>query len=125
MTRILVIDDDAEIRQVLQHILERAGYEVRDAADGRQGLECVRAEPIDLVVTDIIMPEKEGIETIRELQADCPDVKIIAISGGGRVSPYDYLEMAQKFGAVKTFEKPFEWDELIMAIDEILDQNED
>ena len=120
MARILIIEDDEIVRGLIKRVLEKKDYEVLEAADGREGVQVYKEEPVDLIITDIIMPHKEGLETIRELIAENPDVKIIAISGGGRVSPYDYLEMAEKFGAVKTFEKPFEWDELIEAIEEIL-----
>lgn len=120
MAKILIIEDDDIVRSLIRRVLEKHGHEVKEAADGREGVHLFRTDPVDLIITDIIMPHKEGLETIRELVATNPDVKIIAISGGGRVSPYDYLEMAEKFGAAKTFEKPFEWEELIEAIDEIL-----
>ncbi len=121
MKRILVIDDDAQVRQMLKQTLERAGYEVVDAADGAKGIKFYRDEPTDLVITDIIMPEKEGIETIMELKRDFPDVKIIAVSGGGRVDPGHYLEIACRLGADRTFTKPFDRVELLEAIQQLLD----
>jgi len=120
MKRILVIDDDVQVRQLLRLILEQAGYEVLDAGDGNEGMKLFSMEPTDLVITDIIMPEKEGIETIRELQRDYPEVKIIAISGGGRVSAEDYLRTAECFGVDRTFAKPLKREELLEAIRELL-----
>jgi len=120
MKSILVIDDDVQVRQLLRLMLEQAGYMVFDAADGNEGIKRFHADPTDLVVTDIIMPEKEGIETIRELRRDYPGVKIIAISGGGRVSAGDYLKTAESFGVHRTFTKPFEREELLEAIEELL-----
>ncbi len=121
MKRILVIDDDVQVRQMLKQMLQRAGYEVVDAADGAEGIKLYRDEPTDLVITDIIMPEKEGIETIMELNRDFPDVKIIAISGGGRIDSRDYLEMARKWGTDRTFSKPFDRAQLLEAIQQLLD----
>ncbi|NQV34746.1 MAG: response regulator [Phycisphaeraceae bacterium] len=120
MKRILVIDDDVQIRQLLKLVLEQAGYEVLDAGDGNEGVRLFRADPTDLVITDIIMPEKEGIEIIRELQNDFPTVKIIAISGGGRMAAEDYLKTARRFGVARTFTKPFECKALLEAIQELL-----
>ncbi|MCL4305127.1 response regulator [bacterium] len=116
MARILVVDDDPNIRQMLRSMLEREGYEVDVASNG---LECMRrfeAAPADLVITDIIMPEQEGIETIRRLRAEYPESRIIAISGGGRIGPSDYLSMAKLIGAVSTLSKPFDRKDLLEAI---------
>ena len=120
MKRILVMDDDAQFRQVLRLILEEAGYGVFDAKDGQKGMRLLQTEPIDLVITDILMPGKEGIETITELQQDYPDVKIIAVSGGGRISGENYLRTAKLIGADRTFTKPFKRDELLGAMQELL-----
>jgi YesN/AraC family two-component response regulator len=97
------------------------GFEITAANDGQAGLKAFRQNPADLVITDIIMPEKEGIECIKELKRDYPEVRIIAISGGGRIGPFDYLDLAEKFGANRTFKKPFEWPEMLDAIHELLD----
>ncbi|MDY6987588.1 MAG: response regulator [Thermodesulfobacteriota bacterium] len=118
--RILVVDDDVQIREMLRQLLERAGYEVAEAPDGRQGIRLYRQEPADLVITDIIMPEKEGLETIRELRRDFPDVKILAISGGGRVLADEYLRLAKQFGAERTLAKPFDQKELLEAVHELV-----
>lgn len=121
MKRILVIDDDVVFRQMLRKVLERAGYETTEAADGKEGIELFREAPADLVITDIIMPEQEGIETIQELKRDFPGVKIIAVSGGGRLDPKEYLKTAEQFGAVRTFNKPFDREEFLDAIRELLE----
>ena len=121
MRRILIVDDDTQFLQMLRQTLERAGYEVLEAPDGKQGIRLYRDEPTDLIITDIMMPKKEGSETIMELKRDFPDVKIIAVSGGGRVDPGHYLEIACRCGADRTFTKPFDRAELLEAIQQLLD----
>jgi len=120
MKRILIIDDDVQFRQMLLQTLERAGYEVVEAADGNEGIKLFRESPTDLVITDIIMPKKEGIETIIELKREFTDVKIIAISGGGRLEAKGYLKSAKNLKVARTFEKPFDREELLEAIQELL-----
>lgn len=120
--RILVIDDDDLIRSMLTQMLGAAGYDVITAANGDIGIKLFREQPADLIITDIIMPEKEGWETIMELRRDFPNVKIIAISGGGRQGPYSYLMLAKRFGAERIFTKPLKRDELLKAISELLSQ---
>ena len=120
MARILIIDDESSVRKVLRHMLERDGHEVVEAPDGHMGLRLYREHPTDLIVTDILMPEKEGIETILELRKTSPGVRILAISGGGRMSKYDLLETAEKFGVAKTLAKPFERQEFLAAVQEML-----
>ncbi len=118
--RILVIDDDPQIRALLKCFFEREGYEVAEGSNGQEGLLVYREKPADLVVTDLIMPEREGIETIIEFRREFPGVKIIAISGGGFIGPEEYLCLAQKFGAERTFAKPFMLNEVLMAVQELL-----
>ena len=120
MARIMVVDDDAQIRNMLCKMLKREGHNVSDATNGVQAIRRYREEPTDLVITDIIMPDKEGIETIMELKRDYSDVKIIAISGGGRIGPNSYLQLAKKCGAERTFFKPFDRTELIQAINDLV-----
>jgi DNA-binding NtrC family response regulator len=120
LARILIIDDDVQILNMLRQTLEREGYDVVEASNGKQGIRLYREEPVDLIITDIIMPEKEGIETILELKRDYPDVKIIAISGGGRIGPEEYLDMAEKLGAQRTFIKPVERKQLLNAVRNLL-----
>jgi DNA-binding response OmpR family regulator len=121
MARILIIDDDEQIRSTLQQVLELEGHEVVDAPDGKVGLQLFREEGADLVITDIIMPVKEGLETIMELRNDYPGVKIIAISGGGAIDPHVYLHYAKEAGAMRTLPKPFEREELLQAVGELLE----
>jgi CheY-like chemotaxis protein len=120
MTRILVIDDEESVRTVLRQILEKEGYEIGDAENGAVGLKLLYAHPPDLVITDLFMPEKEGIETMREVHKHFPQVKIIAISGGGRMGKLDLLPMSESFGAQRTLAKPFERKELLEAVKEVL-----
>jgi len=103
----LVIDDEPAMRALVSSILQEAGYEVREAADGRIGLAAFNTFEPDLVITDIVMPNEEGIGTIRQLRQLKPDLKIIAISGGGRMGNMDFLRIAKDFGAAATLAKPF------------------
>jgi len=120
MARILVIDDEQAVRLFLREILETDGHEVVDAPDGKAGLRLFSEEPADLTIIDIFMPEKEGLETIRELRREYPGVKIIAISGGGGIGNFDFLHMAKRFGALRTIAKPFEKKEMLDAVQEAL-----
>jgi len=122
MTRVLVIDDEELARFTIREILESANYEVEEAANGRIGIEKQKDTPFDLIITDIIMPEKEGVETIIDLKQEFPDLKIIAISGGGRTRNLDFLNLTERFGAGKTLAKPFTEGQLLEAIAEILGQ---
>ncbi len=101
-------------------LVTEQGYNVSEASDGAKGTRIYRENPVDLVITDLIMPEKEGIETIRELKRDFPDINIIAISGSGCLYPDDYLFMAKMLGAQRTLTKPIERDELIGTVKELL-----
>src|SRR3990172_1371608 len=116
MSRILIIDDEKDIRSVLRELFESEGYEVVEAQNGKDGLNLFHTTPIDLVITDIVMPEKEGISTIIDLKKENPKIKIIAISGGGLIIPIQYLEYAEKFGADRIFRKPLEFEPLLQAI---------
>lgn len=120
MARILIIEDDQQVRGMLRQTLAQAGHEVVEAADGRAGARLHRAEPADLIITDLYMPEKEGLEMIRELVQDFPDIKIIAISGGGSIVRGDYLPLATNLGALRTFQKPLDVQEILKAIQDIL-----
>jgi len=120
MARILVVDDDEQVRTMLRLTLEGAGYETEDAPDGRSAMHLQERKPADLVITDIMMPDKDGLETILDLRRQWPEAKIIAISGGGRVIPHDYLDHAKLLGAEKVFTKPIEREELLTAIRELL-----
>jgi len=120
MARVLVIDDDEQILAMLRIMLENEGYEVEVASNGQKGAMLYRANPADVIITDIIMPEKEGIETIIELRREYPDVRIIAMSGGGRFGPDHFLQLAKSLGAMKTLSKPFRREEIITAVAEVL-----
>ncbi|MBI5572494.1 MAG: response regulator [Desulfomonile tiedjei] len=124
MASILVIEDDADIRALYCRILSQAGHAVTEAPDGSVGLRLYRQKHRDLVITDIIMPEKEGIETIMELQRESPDVQIIAISGGGQATPgATCLHLAKRLGAARTLAKPFSKQELLDAVTEVLERS--
>ena len=122
MASILLIEDDAEVRTVIRRMLESKNHEVVEAQNGKVGLRLYRKNSTDLVVTDILMPDKEGIETIRELRRDFPEVKIIAISGGGMLGLERYLKLAKKMGAQRTLEKPFNGNELNEVVRELLSE---
>lgn len=114
---ILVIDDEAEIREVLRAFLIRNGYKVVTANDGLQGIKAFEENPIDLVITDLLMPEQEGIETMMQIREKRSDVPIIAISGGGRMAGImDILQTAKLLGAARTFSKPFNPLEVVEAV---------
>lgn len=114
--KLLLVEDDDLLRDMLRIMLEKMAHQVAVARNGADALEQCRLEPPDVVLTDIIMPEKEGLETIRELRRDYPEVKIIAMSGGGRVSAVDYLKIAKQMGAAVTLDKPFSGEALAAAL---------
>lgn len=120
MARILVIEDDNEVREFLESLLGRAGYQTMAAANGKEGVELFHAHAFDLVITDIIMPEKDGIEAIMDLRRGRPGLKLIAISGGGRAEPENYLHSAQLLGASRTLRKPFSNEAIVAAVQELL-----
>lgn len=120
MKTILIIDDEATIVAMLKKLFERAEFSVLTANDGEKGIELTIQNEIDLVITDIVMPEKEGISVILELKQIRPNCKIIAMSGGGFIDPHDYLESAQEMGAHAVFRKPFETRELLEKVRELL-----
>ena len=125
MTRIVVIDDEEDIRSVLKIILERAGFEVEIAANADDGLNLLRDKKTDIVITDIIMPGQDGVDTVYDIRMEFPNVKIIVISGGGNIAPSDYqpgaiktsayLASASAAGADLTLTKPFERQVLVDA----------
>ncbi|MBI3850786.1 MAG: response regulator [Verrucomicrobia bacterium] len=123
MPRILVVDDDDTFRDTLEVVLKRAGHEVLTARDGKEAVNVYRQQPADLVLTDLIMPNQEGVETIVELRRDYPGIKIIAMSGGGRVDAKEHLAIAEQCGARRTLTKPFTLDQILTAIREVLGES--
>jgi DNA-binding response OmpR family regulator len=120
MPRILIIDDDEPFRTMLRMTLTKLGYDVIEAPNGKLGLSLHLASPADLVMTDLIMPEQEGLETIRLLRRKQPEVKIVAMSGGGRINARDFLVVARMFGANRTLVKPFSREQLEATLAELL-----
>lgn len=117
---ILVIDDDEEVRDMIRKMLMQGGHSVVSASNGAEGLLSLQNNlSVELVITDLIMPEKEGVETIFELKKDYPDMKIVAISGGGIGSAEPYLKMARVVGADATLNKPFLTKELLDIVDRL------
>lgn len=116
MKRILVVDDEAQIRSMLTQMLEQEGYEVYTAENGEEGFTLVGRHSFDLVITDMIMPVKDGLKFIMELVRDYPDLKILAISGGGAIKAERYLTMAGYLGDIATLEKPFKREALLDVV---------
>ncbi|HVY23820.1 MAG TPA: response regulator [Steroidobacteraceae bacterium] len=115
MPRILLIDDDDDFRTMMSITLQRLGYEVEEANDGNKGIALHQQREFDVVMVDLIMPEKEGMETITEMRVNRPETKIIAMSGGGRISAKDILPMARAVGANQVLAKPFSNEEMLAA----------
>jgi len=120
MPRVLVIDDEPQIRSLVRRFLSQAGYEVDQAGDGLEGVKQMRANPADLIITDILMPRQEGLETIRQIREQFPECKIIAMSGGSQLTAMDFLPIAEKFGASRIFHKPIDFAELVEAVKELV-----
>ena len=121
MARILIIDDEEIFRTMLRQILEDAGHAVVEAADGIEGVALFRQHPADLIITDIIMPKKDGMQVISELKRDFPDVKVIAITGGGQKGQADFFfDASLILGAKRTLLKPVHMPELLAAIEDLL-----
>ncbi|MGH7256129.1 MAG: response regulator [Nitrospirales bacterium] len=120
MARILIIDDDEPLRRMLARALAREGFEVLVAADGQEGVRLHRAHSADLIITDILMPDQEGLETIAQLRRDSPAVKIIAISGAGDHLGLDVLEVAKRLGAATAIRKPVELPLLLQVVRDTL-----
>jgi DNA-binding response OmpR family regulator len=120
MAKILVLDDEPSILLMIKKMLEKEGHEVDLALNGSEGMELFKKNKHELVITDIIMPEKEGLETILELRKTHPELKIIAISGGGRIGPQGYLPSAKYLGADMIFQKPLVQKEFVQAVSLLL-----
>lgn len=118
MPRILIIDDDDTLRGIIAKSLTHAGHTISQANNGRKGVALFRSAPTDLVITDLVMPEQEGMETIKILHRDFPQTPVIAMSGGLDGSPL-YLDLTRRLGAAITLAKPFTLQQLKAAVDEI------
>ena len=116
MPRVLVIDDDEVFVKLMMLALKQRGYEVEYALDGEAGYRAFKASDFDAVICDIVMPEKEGIETIRDIRDAAPDAKIIAISGGGRIGNTDFLKIARQLGASEVVAKPLDPDHFLEIV---------
>ena len=120
MASILLVDDTPELRKTIERLLTGAGHAVTSVENGAAALRELDRATFDVIVTDIVMPDMEGLELIRKVRKTQPSLPIIAMSGGGRGSTEDYLALAANFGAAKTLEKPFALEALKVAIDEVL-----
>jgi CheY-like chemotaxis protein len=117
MPSVLVVDDEDQVRQLIRETLEQAGYEVREARDGKEGLERYRAKPTDLVIMDILMPDQDGLESIMTLRREFPACRVIAITGGSdMIGILNFLDVAKMLGARRTLQKPFEMKILLEAV---------
>lgn len=120
MAKIFVFDDEISILLMVRKMLERSGHKVETALNGKEGISLFDNGKPDLLITDIIMPEKEGLETIFTLKKKYPDLKIIAISGGGRIGPDEYLPVAKILGASAVFQKPLIPKEFMQTVNDLL-----
>ena len=120
MARILLVDDEEIVLRLFETVLELDHHDVTTARNGNGALRAIADASFDLVITDLVMPDKEGIETIIEMRHLRPELPIIAMSGGGRGSATDYLDMAAQLGARKTLAKPFSTQALLDAVHEVL-----
>lgn len=120
MAKILLVDDEKPLREVLGAILSRENHAVITAPNGKEALRFLDAQTFDLTITDLIMPEKEGIETIMEIRRSHPGTKIIAMTGGGQWNARDYLSAARKLGASRTLAKPFSRRDFLDTVDDVL-----
>lgn len=117
MLSVLVVDDQAEIRQLIRDALEGAGYRVEEACNGKEGLEHYRSKPVDLVLMDIVMPDQDGLEAIMALRREFPESRIIAMTGASDgIGILNFLDVAKMFGAKRTLQKPFDLKTLLDAV---------
>ncbi|GMV51158.1 response regulator [Nitrospirales bacterium NOB] len=117
MASVLIVDDEEAIRRLMRDALEQAGYQVQEAADGKQGLACYRQSPADLVIMDILMPDQDGLESILTLRREFPNARIMAITGGSdMIGILNFLDVARMLGARRTLQKPFDMKQLLEAV---------
>jgi CheY-like chemotaxis protein len=121
MAGILIVEDDNDLREMLKNSLARRKYTILEASNGKEAISKFKPSIVDLVLTDIIMPDEDGLKVIMRFRELKPEIKIIAISGGGKAGPGNYLNMARALGADEVFSKPFSINSLLLKIDEILE----
>ena len=124
MPRVLIIEDEAELREMIKTTLIRRKYTVMEASNGKEALLHFKPSMTDLVVTDLIMPEEDGLKVIIKLKELKPSLKIIAVSGGGKAGPGGYLNLAKALGAHAVISKPFSINDLIVKIEELLEKEQ-
>jgi len=125
MARVLVVDDEASVRDMVKAMIEPDGYNVIEAGNGAEAVDACRGASVDLIITDIVMPGKNGIDLIMAVKKDYPDVPVIAISGGGGITGrFDYLEIAKLVGAKNILKKPFAMAELRLTVGDMLKNEE-
>ena len=124
MTGVLIVEDDKELREMLKMSLQRRGFAVQEAENGKEAISHFKPSLTDLVVTDLIMPEEDGLKVVIKLRELKPAIKIIAISGGGKVGPGSYLNLAKALGADAIYSKPFSIKDLIVKIEQLLDNEQ-
>lgn len=120
MARVLIVDDEPLVCEALGEVFILEGHEVSLASNGVEAMKVVNKDPVDVAIIDIVMPEKDGLQTIEELKKKHPELKIIAISGGSRISNIDFLSMAEQLGTARSFYKPLDNHAIISAVEEIL-----
>lgn len=120
MAEILVVEDNAELRRLVCRRLTMAGYQVTEAPDGLAATRCIQGHVPDLIISDIVMPDMDGLELIRNLQKEHPQLKVLAVTGGGTTDPALRLALAKRFGAADTLYKPFSLDELLEKVASLL-----
>ncbi len=120
MARILLVDDEKDFRRIVSRMLTAGGHQVEEAADGRQAIEAYRARPSDLVLADLYLPDIDGVEVIIRLRHEFPDVRILAVSGGGHLGKDDVLEIAANVGAQATLTKPLDQKTLLATVERLL-----
>ena len=124
MSGILIVEDDKDLREMLKSSLLKRKYTVLEASNGKEAFLRFKPSVVDLIITDIIMPEEDGLKVIMQLRELKPEVKIIAISGGGKAGPGNYLNLARALGADEIFTKPFSITNLLSRIDRILEKEQ-
>jgi CheY-like chemotaxis protein len=120
MARILVVDDDRDVRRALARMLASAGHQVTEAENGGAGLLAYRQSPTDLVITDMYMPDVDGVEVVARLTDEFPQARVIVLSGGGQLEKVDVLDLARGLGARRALAKPVDRNELLEAVNEVL-----